>query len=162
MFHEEWKEILLLWVYKGNILDNYGKLPSRPQPMGKLAFNCFMGLKESQMVKLVHGLEAHENLLWDQLTMGGNLYLLTMMEFCYNIRKRKVIQNEIIIFHKHLQPMAQSPHPYIEEMWKKMKLKHKYNKILFALLEKTLNNDFFKANIHMNLSKDPPFDEFNK
>jgi len=47
MFHEEWKEILLLWVYKGNILDNYGKLPSRPQPMGKLAFNCFMGLKES-------------------------------------------------------------------------------------------------------------------
>jgi len=58
--------------------------------------------------------------------------------------------------------MAQSPHPYIEEMWKKMKLKHKYNKILFTLLEKTLNNDFFKAKIHMNLSKDPPFDKFNK
>jgi len=25
-----------------------------------------------------------------------------------------------------------------------------------------LNNDFFKGNIHMNLSKDPPSDEFNE
>jgi len=47
-------------------------------------------------------------------------------------------------------------------MWKKMKLKHKYNKVLFALLEKTLSDDFFKGKIHMNLSKDPPFDEFNE
>jgi hypothetical protein len=28
--------------------------------MGKLAFNCLVGLKEFHMVKLVHGLKAHE------------------------------------------------------------------------------------------------------
>jgi hypothetical protein len=47
--------------------------------------------------------------------------------------------------------MAQSPHPYIEKMWEKMKLQHKYNKILFLLLKKTLNDDFFKGKFHMNL-----------
>ncbi len=30
------------------------------------------------------------------------------------------------------------------------------------LLERTLNDDFFKRKIHMNPSKDPPFDEFDK
>jgi hypothetical protein len=42
----------------------------------------------------------------------------------------------------------------------KMKLQHKYIKVLFALLERTISDDFFKGRIHMNLSKDPPFDEF--
>jgi hypothetical protein len=44
----------------------------------------------------------------------------------------------------------------------KIKLQHKYSKVLFALLERTFTNDFFKGNIHMNPFKDPPFDEFNK
>ncbi len=43
-----------------------------------------------------------------------------------------------------------------------MKLQHKYSKVLFVLLKKTLNDDFFKGKIYMNLSKDPPFDEFNE
>ncbi len=43
-----------------------------------------------------------------------------------------------------------------------MKLQHEYNKVLFVLLERTLNDDFFKGKIHMNLSKDPPFNECNK
>jgi hypothetical protein len=58
--------------------------------------------------------------------------------------------------------MAQNPHPYTKEMWKKMKLQHKYNKVLFVLLERTLSDDFFKGKIHMNLSKDPPSNEFNE
>ncbi len=58
--------------------------------------------------------------------------------------------------------MAQSPHPYIEEIWEKIKLEHKYNKVLFMLLERTLNNDFFKGKIHMNPSKDLPSDDFNE
>jgi hypothetical protein len=64
LFYEEWKEILLLWE-QGKILDKYDKLLSRPQPMGKLTFNFLAGLKESHMVKLVHGLKAHEILLLD-------------------------------------------------------------------------------------------------
>ncbi len=56
----------------------------------------------------------------------------------------------------------QNPHPYTKEMWKKTKRQHKYNKVLFALLERMLNNDFFKGKICMNPSKDPPFDEFNE
>jgi hypothetical protein len=47
-------------------------------------------------------------------------------------------------------------------MWKKMKLQHKYIKVLFVLLERTISDDFFKGKIHMNPSKDPPFDEFNE
>jgi hypothetical protein len=47
-------------------------------------------------------------------------------------------------------------------MWEKMKLQHKYNKVLFVLLEKMLNDDFFKGKIHMNMSKDPPSNEFNR
>ncbi len=56
----------------------------------------------------------------------------------------------------------QNPQPYTKEMWKKMKLQHKHNKVLFALLAKTLSDDFFKEKICMNLSKDPPSNEFNK
>ncbi len=68
------------------ILDRYIKLTSRPQLVKKSTFNCLVGLKETHMVKL-----AHEILLRDQLMMGSNLHLLTMIEFCYNIKKRKVI-----------------------------------------------------------------------
>ncbi len=67
-----------------------------------------------------------------------------------------------MVFHRHLQRITQNPQPYIEEIWKKMKLQHKYNKVLFVLLERTLNNDFFKGKICMNPFKDPPFEEFNE
>jgi hypothetical protein len=72
------------------------------------------------------------------------------------------IRNEIMVFHKCPQPIVQNPQPYIEEMWKKMKLQHKYNKVLFALLERMLINDFFQGKIHMNPSKDPPSNDFNE
>jgi hypothetical protein len=36
--------ILLLWK-QGKTLDGYNKLPSRPQLIEKLAFNCLVGLK---------------------------------------------------------------------------------------------------------------------
>jgi hypothetical protein len=98
MFYEKWKEILLLWEH-GKILDMYYKLPSRPQPMGKSAFNCLMGFKEIHMVKHVHGLKANGILWQDWHATGGNPHLLIMTEFCYNIKKRRVIQNEIMVFH---------------------------------------------------------------
>jgi hypothetical protein len=50
----------------------------------------------------------------------------------------------------------------LKKCGKNIKLQYKYNKVLFALLERMLNDDFFKGNIHMNSSKDPPFDEFNE
>jgi hypothetical protein len=31
-----------------------------------------------------------------------------------------------------------------------------------VLLEKTISDGFFKGKIYMNMSKDPPFDEFNE
>jgi len=49
--------------------------------VGKSTFNCLVGLKESHMVKLAHGLKAHEILLWDRPAMGSNPHLLTMMKF---------------------------------------------------------------------------------
>ncbi len=146
----------------GKKLDGYGKLPSKPQLMGKSKFNCLVALKKFHIVKLVHGLKAQEIVLRDQPMTRRDLHFLTMTEFCYNIKKRRVIQNIILVFHRHPQPTPQCPYLYIEDMWKKMKLQHKYSKVLFALLKMTINDDFFKGKIHMNLPKDPPFDEFNK
>jgi hypothetical protein len=65
-----------------------------------------------------------------------------------------------MVFHNQPQPRAQNPHPYTEEI--KIKLQHKYNKVLFALLERTFTDDFFKGKIRMNSSKDPPSNEFNE
>jgi hypothetical protein len=62
----------------------------------------------------------------------------------FNIKKKRVIRNEIMVFHKNPHPITQSPHPYTE-MWKKMKLQHKYSKVLFVLLERMLNDNFFKG-----------------
>jgi hypothetical protein len=42
-----------------------------------------------------------------------------------------------------------------------MKLQHN-SKVLFALLERMISDDFFKGKICMNPYKDPPFDEFSK
>ncbi len=151
----------MLWK-QGKISDMYKKLPLKPQHVEKSAFNYLMGLKETHMVKLAHGLKAHEILSWDQLVTRSNLHLLTMMEFYYNMKKRRVIQNEIMVFHKNPHLMAQNLHAYTKEMWKKIKLQHKYNKVLFVLLERTLTDDFFKGKIHMNMSKDPLSDEFNE
>ncbi len=72
-------------------MDGYEKLPVRPQLVGKSAFHCLVGLKESHMVKLAHGLKIYEILLWDQPVTGRNLHLLTMTKFCYNVKKRRVI-----------------------------------------------------------------------
>jgi hypothetical protein len=72
MIYKKWKEILSLWEPL-KILDGYSKLPG------------------IHMVKLAHGLKAHEILLYDWLAMGGNLHLLTMTKFCYNNKKGKVI-----------------------------------------------------------------------
>jgi hypothetical protein len=67
-----------------------------------------------------------------------------------------------MVFHNQPQPRTQNPHPYTEEMWEKIKLQHKYNKVLFALLERTIIDDFFKGKTCMNPSKDPPSNEFNE
>jgi hypothetical protein len=69
-------------------MDGYGKLPSKPQHMGKLTFNCLVGLKEFHMVKLTHGLKAHKILLWDRLATRGNLHFLTMTKFTTSRNRR--------------------------------------------------------------------------
>jgi len=66
-----------LWE-QGKTLDRYGKFPSRPQPVGKSAFNYLVSLKETPMVKFAHGLKSHEILLQDRPMMGSNPHLLTM------------------------------------------------------------------------------------
>jgi hypothetical protein len=66
-----------------------------------------------------------------------------------------------MVFHKHLQPMAQV-HILTLRRCGKNKLQHKYSKVLFVLLEKTFSDDFFKGKISINPSKDPPSNEFNE
>jgi hypothetical protein len=47
-FYNEWGEILLMWEHE-KILDGFGKLPPKPQPMGKFAFNFLICFEESHM-----------------------------------------------------------------------------------------------------------------
>jgi len=47
-----------------------------------------------------------------------------------------------MVFNNQPQPMVQNPHPYIE-MWKKIKLEHKYSKVFLRYWKKTLIDDFF-------------------
>ncbi len=98
MLYNEWKDLLLLWEH-GKTLDGYNKLPTRPQPIKKSTFNYLVGLKEIHMVKFAHGLKVFEILLQDRLVTRSNLHLLTTTKFCYNVKKRRVIQSEIMIFH---------------------------------------------------------------
>jgi len=65
------------------------------------------------------------------LLFEGNLHdeTCTWLKGAWNIvvgstcnmkKKGRVIQNEIMIFHNQPQLRAQNPHPYNEEMWKKI------------------------------------------
>jgi len=115
-------------------------------------------MKETHMVKFTHGLKAHEMLLWDWLAMS-NLHLLTMTTFSYNMKKMRVIWNEIMVFHNQYQPTTQNPHPYIKETWKKSN----YNiNIARCCLNLDFNQWFLKGKDLYDASKDPPSDEFNK
>ncbi len=78
--YDEWGEILLMWE-QGKILDGFKKLPLKPQPIKKSAFNCLVGLKDSRMQKLVNGLKVHEITMHDHLASGKNTHMLTMVEF---------------------------------------------------------------------------------
>jgi DNA repair protein RadC len=56
------------------------------------------------MQKLVNSLKVHEITMHDHLASGRNTHLLAMVEFCYNVKKRKMIHNEIMVQHNH--PLA--------------------------------------------------------
>lgn len=96
--YNEWGDILLMWEW-GKILDGFKKLPLKPQPMGKSAFNFFVNLEEYHMQKLVNDLKSHKITMCNRLASGRNPRLLTMAKFCYNVKKKIVIWNEIMVHH---------------------------------------------------------------
>ncbi len=132
--YNEWGEILLMWE-QGKILDGFGKLPLKPQLMEKFAFNCLVSLEESHMQKLMNNLKLQKITMRNYLASGGNPHLLTMAKFCYNVKKKRVIQNEIMVHHNRPQPIVQSPQPYIEVEWKTVKTLHNYNKSCSCFLK---------------------------
>jgi hypothetical protein len=87
-----------MWEH-GMIGDGFGKLPLKPQTMGKFTFNYFVGLKESHMQKLMNDLKSHKITMRNCLASGENLHMFTMVEFCYNVKNRRVIWNEIMVHH---------------------------------------------------------------
>jgi len=58
-----------------------------------------------------------------------------MYEFMNQLKRKVVIQNEIMIHFNF-------PKPYSDEAWKEKKLKHKLVKILFSILDSRLNKEF--------------------
>ncbi len=143
-------------------MDEYCKLLSKPQLVKKVDIQLPYGIKGISHGEAYTWFEDAQNFATGSTCDGRQFAPFDNDEVLLQHQEMEVIRNEIMVFHRHPQPIVQNPQPYIEEMWKKMKLQHKYSKVLFALLERTLSNDFFKEKIHMNMSKDPPFDEFNK
>jgi len=110
-------------------------LPLKPQLMEKFTLNYLVNLEESHMQKLVNNLKLHKITMHNYLASGRNPHLLTMAKFCYNVKKKKMIQNEIMVQHKHPHPIVQSPQPYIEAEWKIVKTLHNYNKSCSCFLK---------------------------
>jgi hypothetical protein len=106
-----WQNVLLEWE-KCNILDGFGDVPTRmPKPIGKFAFNCLANLKEIQLDKLVKRFIAKNITLRECPTKGGRPELKSMYKFTRLLKKKVVIQNEIMIHFGHPKPMAKIRSP---------------------------------------------------
>lgn len=76
-----WEKVFLKWE-NGNILDGTRKLPiGKVTPIGKLAFNCLVGLREFQMATLAQGLLNYKYMLRERSTkLKVENNLKTMLE----------------------------------------------------------------------------------
>jgi hypothetical protein len=103
-------------------------------PIGKLAFNCLVGLCKSQMAVLVWGLLNHKYILRERLTkFEGEDTLKTMSKYYWDYKKCHQIHNGIMIFHGFPRSTCNNLMPYLMNNWWEKKKLRKYNNMFFSL-----------------------------
>jgi len=70
------------------------------------------------------------------------------------LKRKVVIRNEIMIHFGFPKPTTNIQKPYFDDVWTKKKLKHKFDKILFSILDYELNDEFYTKKMRLN-----PFNE---
>jgi len=66
-----------------------------------------------------------------------------MYEFTRLLKRKAMIRNEIMIFFGSPKPMVNNQKPYSNEDWHEKKVNHKFNKMLFSILDLELNDKFY-------------------
>jgi hypothetical protein len=79
-----------------------------------------------------------------------------MYEFTKQLKRKVVIQNEIMIHFGFPKSIANSQKPYSDEAWREKKLKHKLDKMFFSILDSTFNEEFYTQKTRLNPSNKAP------
>jgi hypothetical protein len=66
-----------------------------------------------------------------------------MYEFTRLLKRKAVICNEIMIIFRSPKPIVNNKKPYSNEDQHEKKVNHKFNKMLFSILDLKLNDKFY-------------------
>jgi hypothetical protein len=101
----------------------------------------------------VKGLLVKKIILRECPTKGRRLELKFMYEFTRFLKRKAIIQNEIMIHFGHPKPMANNQKPYLDDKWHVLKEKHNLDK-MFYILDSELNDEFYLRKLRLNLSNE--------
>jgi hypothetical protein len=76
------------------------------------------------------------------------------------LKRKAMICNEIMIFFRSPKPMVNNQKPYSNEDWHGKKVNHKFDKMLFSILDSEFNDKFYNQKMKLNLSFDAPLAKF--
>jgi len=79
-----------------------------------------------------------------------------MYEYTKQLKGKVVIRNEIMIHFDFPKPTTNNQKPYSNDVWIEKKLKHKFNKIFFSILNFELNDKFYTKEMKLNPSNETP------
>jgi hypothetical protein len=79
-----------------------------------------------------------------------------MNKYCWKYKKQKEIYHEIMVFYGFPIFTSTNLMLYIMENWHEKERRHRYNNMLFALLDNEFNKDVYKFKTRLNPSKAPP------
>jgi hypothetical protein len=111
-----WKTVLVEWE-NCNILDESGDVSVHLLvSVGKSMFGYLLNMKEKQLEKLAQSLLAKTIAIHDRPTKAGEqLDLKSMHKFTKLLKRKAIIQNEIMIHFKFPKPTTNNQKPYSNE-----------------------------------------------
>jgi hypothetical protein len=135
--------VLVEWE-KCNILDSNGDvLTCLLVLIGKSTFGYLSNMKEKQFKKIVRGLPTKLIIICDHPTKrGGRPNLKLMRKFTKLLKKKVIIQNEIIWFILNFQNQLQIIRNHKFWWRNEKKGKHKLDKMFFSILDFEFNEKF--------------------
>ncbi len=93
---------------------------------------------------------------------GRRPNLKSMYKFIRMLKQKAMIRNEIMIHFGHPKPIANNRKPYLNDKWHALKHKHKFDNMLFSILDSELNDDFYLKKLSLNPSNEAPLVGFKQ